>query len=143
MSGMPDPVLLALGAGSAFLVLILAARFGITEKHTHLPGLYLRLPIFFGWLAGRIIVSSFQVAFTILRPRLKINPAFVPVKMKRSSDLTLTIHANSITLTPGTISADLTSDGAEVHVLRHNPETQSEFQETEKKILFLEGREQQ
>ncbi len=141
MSGMPDPLLLALGAGSAFFVLVLAIRFGITKAHTHLPGLYFRLPVFACWLAGRIFVSSLRVAFSILRTHLNINPTFITVKMERCSDLTLTIHANSITLTPGTASADIINSGAEVHVLCHNADTESDFQKIEQKMLFLEGRE--
>ena len=61
------------------------------------------LPIFF-W---ECLKANLDVAGRILRPDLPINPGIVKVKTDLKSDTALTFLANSITLTPGTLSVDI------------------------------------
>ena len=59
------------------------------------------------WLAWQIVLSALNVTRLILNPRLPITPAMVRVEAKQASSVGLTTYANSITLTPGTISVEL------------------------------------
>lgn len=54
-----------------------------------------------------VIKANIDVAYRVLHPRLPINPGIVRVKTRLKSDTALTFLANSITLTPGTLSVDI------------------------------------
>jgi len=69
------------------------------------------------WLIIQILKSNIDVCKRILDPKLPINPQLVVVKSTQSSNLAKVIYANSITLTPGTISIDLDQSDIEVHSL--------------------------
>ncbi len=53
------------------------------------------------------IKANVDVAYRVLHPKLPINPGIVKVKTNLKSDTALTFLANSITLTPGTLSVDI------------------------------------
>ncbi len=61
--------------------------------------------------ARDLVVSSLQVARTVLSPRELARPRFVTVPLTRArSDLEITLVANYITLTPGTLTVDVSRD---------------------------------
>jgi multicomponent Na+:H+ antiporter subunit E len=60
---------------------------------------------------GRCILANFDVAYRVLSPDMPINPGIVKVKTSLKSRAGLTALANSIALTPGTLTVDLTEDG--------------------------------
>ncbi|MFH0797419.1 MAG: Na+/H+ antiporter subunit E [Candidatus Omnitrophota bacterium] len=57
------------------------------------------------------IVANLDVAYRVLSPEMPINPGIVKVKTSLKSRVGLTALANSITLTPGTMTVDLSEDG--------------------------------
>lgn len=61
-----------------------------------------------------LTIANYQVTKLVLAPRLKIRPGFVAVPMEAETDFEVTCLANSITLTPGTITVHLP---AERHVI--------------------------
>jgi multicomponent Na+:H+ antiporter subunit E len=69
------------------------------------------------WLIIQILKSNIDVCKRILDPKLPINPQLVKIKSTQASNLAKVIYANSITLTPGTISIDLDGSEIEVHSL--------------------------
>lgn len=77
------------------------------------PGTALRLLLAFG---RELVVSTLQVAAAIVRPRLNIRPAFIVVPLDLTDDLSITILANMITLTPGTLTLDLAPDRSALYV---------------------------
>jgi multicomponent Na+:H+ antiporter subunit E len=54
-----------------------------------------------------LIIANYQVAKMVLAPKLKIRPGFVAIPMDADTDFEVTALANSITLTPGTITVHL------------------------------------
>lgn len=68
-------------------------------------------------LAYNIVVANIHVALIVLQPKMPISPGFILVKSKLSHDLTRVLYANSITLTPGTITINLNKDRLLVHAL--------------------------
>jgi multicomponent Na+:H+ antiporter subunit E len=60
--------------------------------------------------------ANIDVAYRVLHPKLPINPGIVKVKTSLRSDTALTFLANSITLTPGTLSVDIDSDNGILYV---------------------------
>jgi len=65
----------------------------------------------------QIVVSSLQVAYVVLRPRMPINPSLLRFKTKLPNISSKVILGNSITLTPGTITIQIDGDDFLVHAL--------------------------
>ena len=65
------------------------------------------IPVFFYYM----LKANLDVVYRVVHPRMPINPGIVKVKTKLTSDAARTALANSITLTPGTMTVDLTDDG--------------------------------
>ncbi|HWA19978.1 MAG TPA: Na+/H+ antiporter subunit E [Devosia sp.] len=57
-----------------------------------------------------LIVSAIRVSILALTPRLKLHPAIVSYPLSVSSDAEITVLANLITLTPGTLSINVSDD---------------------------------
>lgn len=68
-------------------------------------------------LVGAIIVANFQVAAIVLSKNLPIQPEIVEYRTHLKTDFLKTVLANSITLTPGTMSVDIQSDVLTIHCL--------------------------
>ncbi|HZA54319.1 MAG TPA: Na+/H+ antiporter subunit E [Candidatus Udaeobacter sp.] len=76
-----------------------------------------RLVSYFGWLIYEIVQSNLQVAYIVLHPKLPIKPGLLRFRTRLRSPVGQLILANSITLTPGTITVDLTEGTYLVHAL--------------------------
>jgi multicomponent Na+:H+ antiporter subunit E len=75
-----------------------------------------RFIVYLPWLIYQIILSNIHVVHMVLRPSL-IHPQIVRVKTSLKSDLSMVTLANSITLTPGTITMDIIDGEYYVHAL--------------------------
>jgi multicomponent Na+:H+ antiporter subunit E len=129
LSGYVVPLLLAFGTGTVLLVVILAARLKILDREG-VP--YVRLPGFiayFPWLLWQIVLSNLTVAKAILRPDLKLKPALVKVPTSCTSDLAKATFANSITLTPGTVTVEVEGNSLLVHALSEDGAAPDSFAE--------------
>lgn len=62
-----------------------------------------------------LVKSNFDVAFRVLNPRLPINPGIVKVKTNLKSELGRIVLANSITLTPGTLTVETKGEYFYIH----------------------------
>ena len=69
-------------------------------------------------LIKEILVSNFNVAKIVLSPKIVISPQIVTIKTKIKSDFHKAIFANSVTLTPGTLTISMDSDKLMVHCLK-------------------------
>ncbi len=141
LSGQHTPFVTMLGATSAMLVIWLGSRMRIFGAGFHTPGFYLRLPRYTVWLLGHVVVSCVRVAVTVLRPSLPISPGFTRVPMTQKNDLAKLVHANSITLTPGTLSTQVEDDCIEVHTLGLGEDAAAHAR-LDRKVSRLEGQEQ-
>lgn len=75
-----------------------------------------------------IVVANIEVAFLVVGPMHKIKPGFVAVPLDLSGTLPITVLASTVTMTPGTVSAEISSDNKwlYVHVLSM-PEDEKEI----------------
>jgi multicomponent Na+:H+ antiporter subunit E len=73
------------------------------------------IPVFF-W---ELIKANLDLAYRTLHPALPINPGIVKIPTEIKSDLGLALLANSITLTPGTITADITQQSGKTYLFIH------------------------
>jgi multicomponent Na+:H+ antiporter subunit E len=72
---------------------------------------------YFVWLVYEIVKANFQVAYFVLHPKLPIEPGLLRFRTRLQSKVGHILLANSITLTPGTITVDLTEGTYFVHAL--------------------------
>jgi len=71
--------------------------------------------LYVGILFWEIVKANFDVAYRVLHPRMPINPGVVVIRTRLKSDLARMILANSITLTPGTFTLDVSEDTLLIH----------------------------
>ncbi len=117
-SGLYVPLLLALGAVSSVFVAWIAQRMGLLTPEPDSAWLRpLRCLAYMPWLAWQVAKANVDVALRILVPSKGISPRVLRVPSTQRSDFARTVYANSITLTPGTISIDVASDVITVHAL--------------------------
>lgn len=106
--GIPVALLVAMMTGNLF-----AARLRVLENPR-------RYWYFVGHYVPRFLWECFKanidVAYRVLHPKLPINPGIVKVKTKLKSDAALTFLANSITLTPGTMSVDIDKENGVLYI---------------------------
>ena len=111
LSGHYDPLMLSFGLISVVFVVYIARRMDLIDHEGHPVHLTWRAPVYWVWLIWQVIISNFQVALHVCSPKLKINPKMILIPMGQEDDLDRTNYANSITLTPGTVSVRLDDDG--------------------------------
>lgn len=117
LSGFFEPLLLGLGVASCVIVVLIANRMDVIDREGHPIHLGWRVLTYWIWLAAEIVKANLDVARRILDPRLPIHPMLVRVKASQASELGQVIYANSITLTPGTVSIQVESGEILVHAL--------------------------
>jgi multicomponent Na+:H+ antiporter subunit E len=117
LSGFFTPFLLGAGLLSAIAVVWLAHRMAVVDKEGHPIDLGPAASRYWPWLAKEIVKSAWDVTKIILNPRLPIQPTLVRFRPTQTSEVGLATHANSITLTPGTISIEVARNEFLVHAL--------------------------
>jgi multicomponent Na+:H+ antiporter subunit E len=117
LSGFFTAFLLSAGVGCALAVVWLAHRMDVVDHEGHPIQLGPRALIYWPWLLKEIAKSAWDVSRRILHPRLPISPTLVRFKPTQRTDVGLVIHAQSITLTPGTITIEAGAQEFLVHGL--------------------------
>lgn len=87
------------------------------KKHGDYYTLFKKISLYIFILCSEIIKANFQVAKIVLSPRMKITPRMVHVKIRIKSEFAKVVLANSITLTPGTLTVEVQDEGLIVHSL--------------------------
>ena len=117
LSGYFKSNLLILGTLSCILVTVLAVQLKIYSSQHHRLRFNLRLPLYLPWLLKEIIKSNIYVARCILSPKLPIQPQTLTTQPSQKTNTGIAVHANSITLTPATISVNISGNEILVHAL--------------------------
>jgi multicomponent Na+:H+ antiporter subunit E len=117
LSGLFKPLLLLLATLSVLLTLLLASRMNIIDAPSHPVWAAVRYLPYWPWLAVEMVKSSIDVARRVLSPRLPISPTVFEVRASQQTVVGRVVLANSITLTPGTVTLDIDGDRLRVHSL--------------------------
>ncbi|MEJ2204885.1 MAG: Na+/H+ antiporter subunit E [Gemmatimonadota bacterium] len=138
LSGHYTPLLLGLGLASVVLVVYLAARMDVVDDEGIPLQLGGRFWIYVPWLMKEIFLSNVRVAKIILTPSLPISPVLVRYHSSQKTDLGKAIYANSITLTPGTITTRVEGQELEVHSLTWMEIDGREEDEMDRRVTWVE-----
>jgi len=106
LSGHYSAFLLGAGAVGAVVVALLGRAFGYADREGHPVELVAAGLRYWPWLLVEIAKSALQVSRIILTPSLPISPVVAKVKAGPDTAVGMATYANSITLTPGTITID-------------------------------------
>ena len=117
-SGLYLPLMLGLGLASVVLVVWLTRRLETIDHESVPTHLGLKVISYWGWLVKEIVVSSIDVTRIVLSRDMPISPTMVQTQSKSKGVVRQVLLANSITLTPGTLTTDIDDDGlVTVHAL--------------------------
>lgn len=95
------------------ILLPLPQRAGSEERPTLRPLAAIRFLVYFAWL---VAISNIQLAIQVLSPRPHLRPGIVRLPLAHCTDAVVTVIANAITLTPGSITIEVHRDRDEDHV---------------------------
>jgi multicomponent Na+:H+ antiporter subunit E len=126
----PDIQQLIAGAVVSLIVAAVMGSMFVTRPHMFFNPirifyfLFWYIPVFI-W---ELIKANFDVAYRVIHPSMPIKPGIVRLKTELKSDTGLTFLANSITLTPGTLTVDIDQDNGIlyihwINVVGSDPET--------------------
>ena len=139
-SGHYTSLIITFGALSCLLVVFIARRMHLADPEGHPIHLLPRLLLYIPWLSWAILRANMDVALRILKPGLPISPRMIKVKASQKTHLGMVAYANSITLTPGTVSVDLREDGEiTVHALTLEAAEDLQAGVMDRRVVRLEG----
>lgn len=139
LSGYYLALLLSLGVLSVVLASAIALRMEIVDHETYPVRLTWGVISYWGWLFWQVAKANVDVTRIILSPSLPIGPTVVRVKASQRTKLGLVTYANSITLTPGTVSLDVNDDTIEVHALTEEAAREVEAGAMDRRVSEIEG----
>ena len=117
-SGHYTPLMIGFGALSSLFVVFLSWRMGIVDREAMPVQLLPRAVMYLPWLVKEIFKSNVDVARRILSPfEPDVSPRIFNTGVTQRSDLGRVIYANSITLTPGTVSIGVRGAYITVHAI--------------------------
>jgi multicomponent Na+:H+ antiporter subunit E len=117
LSGHYTPFLIGVGAACSIACVLAAQRLGTVDAEGHPAHLLGRAATYYPWLVWEIVKSAWAVARIIVHPRLPISPTMTVVDASQRTAAGIATYANSITLTPGTITTGVRANRLTVHAL--------------------------
>lgn len=139
LSGHYTPTLIAAGAASAVLCVWVAKRMRVLDAEGHPIHLFRGALVYIPWLVREIVKSAWSVTKVILHPRMPISPTMTVVKASQDTPLGVNIYANSITLTPGTITVEVRGNELTVHALVREGAIDLEGGDMDRHVTRFEG----
>lgn len=139
LSGHYTPLLIAFGVASVALVTAMSVRMEIVDRESVPFHILVGLVSYVPWLVWEIFLSNVAVARVILSPRLPVSPTLVHYRASQETDLGRVIFANSITLTPGTVTTGVEGDDFRIHALMWSSVDGVEEGEMDHRVCRVEG----
>jgi len=140
LSGVYKPLWIALGAGSAIAITFLVARMDVLDSEGVPNQMRFGTARYWGWLQAEIVKANIAVTRILLSPKLQIDPSIIRVRPTQTSDIGRVTFANSITLTPGTVTIDADGDEFIVHALESQFADESGLAAMDRRVSEIEQR---
>ena len=139
LSGYIQPLLLSFGVVSVLLVLWVLKRMDDVDQEPKFIGTNFKLARYIVWLIGEIFSSSLHVTKLVWGSKENVSPALAKIPAHDVNPQQRVLYANSITLTPGTLSVDLDEGEITVHALQEESIEELKQKGTEDKITGIWG----
>ncbi len=142
MSGIYDkPLVIGFGAASSIIAVLISRRMdAIDNQHIEF---HVNVAKFFGylaWLTIEIAKSNWAVTKLVMTPKIRLRQHIFEVPYTQKSPLAQTVFANSITLTPGTITVEVEPDHFIVHALNYSDDDMGALAEMDRRVTGFESR---
>ena len=131
-------LLVGFGVGSCALTVYIANRMDVADHEGVSIYWVGRFLLYLPWLLKEILIANINVAKVILSPKLPISPIMVVFGSTQKTDLGRVLYANSITLTPGTITTGVEGDQLEIHALTWKDVDGREEDEMDQRVSIVE-----
>lgn len=136
LSGMwQHTIITSLGAASVAVSVYMTIRMGVLDGESVPFANLIWYARYWGWLGGEIFKANIAVVRLALAPNLNIKPVLTRVAADHGSDMARTTFANSITLTPGTVTVEVEPGGFLVHALDESFADQEAFRDMERRAV--------
>jgi multicomponent Na+:H+ antiporter subunit E len=139
LSGHYDPLFLGLGVASVALTFFIASRMRVVDQEGAPHTLIVRAAIYLPWLMREVIKSNVDVARRILTPSLPIAPRTFTTRASQTTAVGRVLYANSITLTPGTVTIDVRQNEFEIHALTSESAEEVRAGRMDRRVTQVEG----
>ena len=139
LSGHYTPMLVTAGVVSAVVCVMAAIRMRTADREGHPTEFFLGAVTYFPWLIAEIAKSGWSVTKVVLHPRLPISPTMTRVKASQRTAIGVASYANSITLTPGTITVGVNGSHLTVHALVNEGALDLEAGGMDRRVSQFEG----
>ncbi len=137
LSGHYTPLLLGLGLASVLLVAWFQRRMDRVDQEPVALRPGFRLFLYLAWLLWSVIKANIDLARRIWDPKLPVVPLWTRLDTQVTTPLEKTLYANSITLTPGTLTTDVCDDHFIIHALSQEGIDELREGEMERRIRRL------
>ncbi|MDH5786578.1 MAG: Na+/H+ antiporter subunit E [Chromatiales bacterium] len=137
-SGHYSPLMLSFGLISIILAVSIAHKMDVVDHEAQPIHLTTRLPAYFLWLTREIVASNLLVVKHIWLGNHSISPTFATITASQRTDMGKVIYANSITLTPGTVTVEMKDDKFLVHALLETSIKDLEAGEMDRRVSGVE-----
>ncbi len=117
LSGHYTPLLIGIGVVCSLACVLVAKRMGAVDAEAHPTQLFAAALTYMPWLVWEIAKSAWAVTKIIIHPKLPISPTMTVVTASQHTTVGIATYANSITLTPGTITTHVEGNQLTVHAL--------------------------
>ena len=138
-SGHLEPLLLGAGLASCAFVIWLSRRMEILDEEMEPMGVWLRLFGYLPWLLWQIALANWAVARLVWSPHPALEPTLDRVPAGQRTEFGQTVYANSITLTPGTVTLDVRDGSILVHALTRSARDDLRGGEMNRRVCRVEG----
>jgi len=135
-----NPFLLTLGLGSCLVTVFMSRRMKIVDEEGAPSQLGIRPFFYVPWLTKEVIKSNLEVTKIVLSPVMPMHRSQIVVTAGQKTELGKVILANSITLTPGTVSVQVQGDQITVHALCFKGDAEEMAGEMNRRICQMERR---
>ena len=126
-----NPIHIAVGAAAALTVSLLS---GDSRSKRTYSVRWIKALAYFPWLFGHILMSGLRVAYLILHPKLPIKPKLFRYQSTLANDVAIMLLGNSITLTPGTVTVEASSNELTVHAIDSDSAGDLDLQRLERAV---------
>ena len=132
LTGQFMPINLIIGFALGYILLWIMQRSGEPSNYFLKGRQVVHFILFFAW---EVIVANVRVAYDVLTPRQRMTPGIIAIPLDVKTDREITILANLITLTPGTLSLDVSTDRRVLYIHAMYIQDVDRFKESIKKEL--------
>jgi multicomponent Na+:H+ antiporter subunit E len=139
LSGHYTPMLVAAGMASGMLCMLVALRLRMVDADGHPIHLLGRALGYYPWLLREMIKSAYRVTKIVLHPKLPISPTMTTLKTSQLTAAGIATYANSITLTPGTLTVGVRRGELVIHALTRADAIDLEAGDMDRRVTRFEG----